>query len=234
MAERCAERPEWHATLSLAGRTSAPKPAPIETRVGGFGGVDGLARWLEAARTTAVVDATHPFAARISGNAAAACAALGLPLLGVRRPPWQPVAGDRWIEVPAMGDAVRALGTRPACVFLTVGRLELHHFAAAPQHRYLVRTIEPLGDALPVPHVTALRDRGPFEAARERELMQREGVEVVVTKNSGGPATYGKIAAARALGLPVILVARPPKPEGETVATAEEAMAWLDRHGRAP
>ena len=133
-----------------------------------------------------------------------------------------------------MVEAVRALGAAPRCVFLTVGRLELAPFAAAPQHRYLVRTIEPIGDALSIPNVVALRDRGPFDAAQERELLVREGVEVVVTKNSGGAATYGKIAAGRELGIPVIIVARPAKPAVQTVATSDEALAWLASHGRAP
>ena len=123
-----------------------------------------------------------------------------MPLLALRRPPWAPQAGDRWIEVASMEEAVDALGQRPRRVFLTVGRLELPPFAAAPQHTYLVRTIEPIGDALPVPNVIAIQDRAPFDEAAERALMERERIEVVVTKNSGGHATYPKIAAARALG----------------------------------
>lgn len=229
-----AERPAWEVTLSLAGRTSAPKPAPVATRIGGFGGADGLARWLRDNRATAVVDATHPFAAIISRNAAEACRAAGVPLLALRRPPWRAVAGDRWTEVTTMAEAARALGPAPRCVFLTVGRLELGAFATAPQHRYVVRTIEPITNALPAPNLVAIRDRGPFDAGDEQELIQREGIDVVVTKNSGGEATYGKIAAARDLGLPVIMVARPDKPDAESVATSEEAMGWLASHERAP
>ena len=121
-------------------------------------------------------------------------------------------------------------------MFLTVGRLELGPFAAAPQHLYLVRTIEPIGDALPAPHVTAIRERPPFHEEAERALMRREAIDVVVTKNSGGAATYPKIGAARSLGLPVVVVNRPAKPAGvEEVATAEEAFAWLQtHHGRTP
>ena len=135
-----------------------------------------------------------------------------------------------------MAEAVHALGEAPRRVFLTVGRLELAFFATAPQHSYLVRTIEPIGNALPVPNVIAIRDRAPFDEAAERALMERERVDVVVTKNSGGAATYLKIAAARALGLPVIVVARPDKPHGvEEVASAEAALDWLERlHGRTP
>lgn len=221
-------------TLSLAGRTSDPRPAPVRTRIGGFGGGDGLARWLRENRIEAVVDATHPFAAVMSRNAAEACHAAGVPFVVLRRPPWRAVAGDRWTEVATMPEAVHALGSTPRRVFLTVGRLELHHFAAAPEHRYVARTIEPIGDALPVLNLVAIRDRGPFDAERERDLMRRERIEVVVTKNSGGGATYGKIAAARGLGLPVIMVARPDKPRAASVATPEAALVWLASHERAP
>jgi precorrin-6A/cobalt-precorrin-6A reductase len=229
-----AERAAYEAILSLAGRTSAPKAAPVPTRIGGFGGADGLARWLRDNGIAAVLDATHPFAAVISRNAAEACRAAGVPLLALRRPPWRPVAGDRWTEVATMPEAAQALGPDRRCVFLTVGRLGLGAFAAAPQHRYVVRTIEPIGDALPVPNLVVIRDRGPFDAERERALMEREGIEVIVTKNSGGEATSGKIAAARALELPVIMVARAEKPHVPSVTTPEAALDWVASHDRAP
>jgi precorrin-6A/cobalt-precorrin-6A reductase len=236
LAARLAGDSDLTPLLSMAGRTSDPRPAPIPTRIGGFGGVEGLARFLADERIEAVVDATHPFAAVMSRNAAEACAQIHIPLLALRRPPWTPQDGDRWIEVPSMKEAVRALGEAPRRVFLTVGRLELPPFAAAPQHTYLVRTIEPIGDAFPVPHVLAIRDRAPFDEAAERALMEREHIDVVVTKNSGGTATYPKIVAARNLGLPVIVVARPEKPAGiEEAATADAAYQWLKRvHGRTP
>ena len=236
LAVRLAGNPDFEPVLSMAGRTSDPRSLPIPTRIGGFGGVEGLARFLVDERIEAVVDATHPFAAVMSRNAATACAKAGVALLALRRPPWTPQEGDRWLEVPSMEEAVHALGAGPGRVFLTVGRLELPPFAKAPQHTYLVRTIEPIGNALPVPNVVAIQDRAPFDEAAERGLMERERIDVVVTKNSGGAATYPKIAAARALGLPVILVARPEKPRGvEEVATAEAAFEWLQRiHGRTP
>jgi precorrin-6A/cobalt-precorrin-6A reductase len=232
LAAHLAGRRDLSATLSLAGRTSFPKPAPVPTRIGGFGGVEGLGRWLTEHRVGAVVDATHPFAAVISRNAAAACAQRGVPLLALRRPPWQAQAGDRWIDVPTMPDAVAALGPAPRRVFLTVGRLELPAFAAAPQHAYMVRTIEPIGDALPALDVVTIQDRGPFGETDERRLMQEHGIEVVVTKNAGGAATFGKIAAARALGLPVVMVARPPKPDALTVESVDAGLAWIEAHGR--
>jgi len=236
LARLLAGRSEFSPLLSMAGRTSDPRPLPIPTRIGGFGGVEGLARFLEQERIEAVIDATHPFAAVMSRNAAEACAQVQVPLLALRRPPWIAQTGDRWVEVSSMEEAVRALGEEPRRVFLTVGRLELTPFAAAPQHTYLVRTIEPIGDALPVPNVIAIQDRAPFDETAERALMERKSVEMVVTKNSGGPATYPKIAAARALGLPVIIVARPEKPRGiEEVASADAALEWLERrHGRTP
>lgn len=236
LAALLAGRSEFSPLLSMAGRTSDPRPLPVPTRIGGFGGVEGLARFCREERIEAVIDATHPFAAVMSRNAAEACAQVHVPLLALRRAPWIPQEGDRWIDVNAMDDAVRALGHEPRRVFLTVGRLELPPFAAAPQHTYLVRTIEPIGEALPVPNVIAIRDRAPFDEAAERALMERERVDVVVTKNSGGAATYPKIAAARALGLPVIVVARPEKPRDvEEVASADAALEWLERrHGRTP
>lgn len=245
VAARLAGREGFDPLLSLAGRTAEPRPAPIPTRIGGFGGAEGLATFLTEAGIAAVLDATHPFAAVMSRNAAEACARARIPLLALRRAPWERQAGDCWIEVASMAQAVRALGEAPRRVFLTVGRLELGPFAAAPQHAYLVRTIEPVGDALSVPHLRAVRDRGPFDEVAERRLMEREGVEIVVTKNSGGAATFPKIVAARALGLPVVMVARPAKPADlPVVDTADAAVAWLERcrergdqgpgHGRAP
>lgn len=234
LAARLAGRSEIAVTLSLAGRTSDPKLAPVPTRVGGFGGLEGLKSWIAAHEVTAVIDATHPFAAGISANAAAACAALRRPLLALRRPPWPVQPGDRWTEVASMEDAVAALGDTARRVFLTVGRLELAPFAAAPWHSYLVRTIEPIGDALPASDVTAIRDRGPFDESAERALMQARRVEVLVTKHSGGAATYGKIAAARALGLPVVIVARPAKPALESVESVDAALAWIEAHRAAP
>jgi precorrin-6A/cobalt-precorrin-6A reductase len=234
LCELLAERSGIDAVLSLAGRTSAPKGARISTRIGGFGGVEGLERWLADHETDIVVDATHPFADTISGNVARACRTLKRPLLAVRRPPWIRQSGDRWIEVATMRDAVEALGVEPRRVFLTVGRLELGPFARAPQHHYLVRTIEAIGDALPGPHVTTLQARGPFDEASEHALLTTYRIDLLVTKNSGGSATYGKIAAARALGVPVVMVTQPVKPDVPKVETADEALAWIERHGRVP
>jgi len=198
--------------------------------------VAGLAAHLREARVRAVVDATHPFAAQMSRNAAEACRIAAVPLVALVRPQWTPCPGDRWTDVADMASAVAALGEAPRRVFLTVGRLELSAFAAAPQHAYLVRTIDPVGDIATPPNLVEIRHRPPFDEAAERALMENERIDVLVTKNSGAAATAPKLAAARVLGLPVVVVARPPRPEGvKAVATPDEALAWLERaHAGAP
>jgi precorrin-6A/cobalt-precorrin-6A reductase len=228
LAERIAGRPDLAATLSLAGRTAAPRALPVPVRIGGFGGAQGLAEYLAAERIGVLIDATHPYAAGMSGNAAQAANMTGVRFLALRRPPWVPVTGDRWIEVADVPDAVRALGEAPRRVFLALGRKELAPFAAAPQHRYLVRSVDPVEPPLAVPHAGYITARGPFAEADERALLAARGIEVVVAKNSGGGAAYGKIAAARALGLAVILLRRPMLPAAPSVATVEDAIAWLD------
>ncbi|MFC7397030.1 cobalt-precorrin-6A reductase [Chelatococcus sp. GCM10030263] len=226
LAALLAGRPDVAPILSLAGRTRDLAPSPIPRRIGGFGGVDGLIRFLQNEGIAAVVDATHPFAAQISANATKACTALDLPLARLTRPAWTSQAGDRWQEVASAEAAAAALGEAPKRVFLTVGRLSLHAFAAVPQHHYLVRTIDaPDGLAL---NVTLIQARGPFSADAEEVLMRREGIEILVTKNSGGEATAGKLVAARHLGLPVIMVARPDKPAVPTFYAPEEVMGWLE------
>ncbi|BAU93839.1 precorrin-6x reductase [Methylorubrum populi] len=227
LVTRLAGETDFAVTLSLAGRTAAPRPEPVPMRVGGFGGADGLARWIAENGIRAVIDATHPFAARISANAAAACRAGGVPLLAVRRPAWERQPGDDWSEVQDVPACVAALGPAPRRVFLTIGRQEVSAFARAPQHAYIVRTIEPVGDALPVPNLVAVSARGPFTLEDEIRLMREADIEVLVTKNSGGGATYPKIEAARRLGLPVVIVARPALPEVAAVPDAAGALLWL-------
>lgn len=216
-------------TLSLAGRTAKPALAPIPYRTGGFGGANGLVAWLTAARIEAIVDATHPFAIHISRNAKVAASILGVPLLSILRPPWEAKSGDRWTQVDTIEAAVSALNPRPLRVFLTVGRLELAAFRAAPQHTYVIRTIDPPDKAILTPRTKLLFARGPFEEQDELRLLRENAIELLVTKNSGGRATYGKIAAARTLGLPVILVVRPPMQAGERVPDARSALEWLQR-----
>ncbi len=228
LAERLAGRSDVAATLSLAGRTAAPAAQPVPVRIGGFGGAQGLADYLSQERTDALIDATHPYAAVISANAAAAAASTGVRLLALRRPPWVPIAGDRWTEVADMQAAAAALGGTPRRVFLALGRKELAPFAGAPWHHYLVRSVDPVEPPLAVPHAHYVTGRGPFGEADDRALLEEHQIEIVVAKNSGGTATYGKIAAARALGLPVVMLRRPVLPQVPAVETVEDALAWLD------
>jgi precorrin-6A/cobalt-precorrin-6A reductase len=230
LAERLAGRTDLAVTISLAGRTAAPAAQPARVRIGGFGGAEGLARYLIDERIDALIDATHPYAEIISANAAAAAATTRVPLLALRRAPWTPLRGDRWIEVADTPAALQALGDAPRHVFLALGKSEIGIFARAPQHHYLVRSVEPVDPPLAVPHAFYVTGRGPFSEADDRTLLVSHAIEVVVAKNSGGAATYGKIAAARGLGLPVILLRRPPPPQVPTAGTVEDAVGWLD-HG---
>lgn len=227
LAKRIALDSRLDGVVSLAGRTSAPAAQDLPVRVGGFGGVEGLARYLAEEGVERVVDATHPFAARISANAQAACARLGVPLIAYTRPPWTRVAGDRWTDVPDNAQAARALGAGPRRVFLTIGRLGVADFRAAPQHDYLLRVIDPPErDELP-PRCDIIAARGPFDLDGEMALMREWRVEVVVTKNSGGAATYAKIEAARRLGLEVVMIAPPPRLGVAVVHELDAAMAFL-------
>jgi precorrin-6A/cobalt-precorrin-6A reductase len=225
------QAPEIRAVISLAGHTVDPRPLNLPVRTGGFGGIAGLRRYLNEEGIVAVVDATHPFAAVMPFHAEAACKAESVPLLAIRRKPWVPRPGDRWQSVLSIADAVAALGDAPRRVFLTIGRLELPAFADAPRHHYLVRVIEPIGDRLPLHDVKVIQQRGPFDADDETDLMRREGVEILVSKNSGGDATAGKLVAARRLGLPVIMVERPVKPDVETVEHIDQVLPWLVAQG---
>jgi precorrin-6A/cobalt-precorrin-6A reductase len=228
LAERLVGRVDLAVTVSLAGRTTAPAAQAAPARIGGFGGVEGLARYLTNERVDALIDATHPYAAIISANAAAAAATMRVPLLALRRAPWTPQPGDRWIEVADTAAAVEALGEASRQVFLALGKSEIGIFAQAPQHHYLVRSVDPVDPPLAVPHASYVTGRGPFSEADDRTLLVTHAIDVVVARNSGGAATYGKMAAARALGVPVVLLRRPSLPEVPTVGTVEDAVAWLD------
>ena len=225
----------FEATLSLAGRTIAPKPQPIATRIGGFGGADGLAGFITEQGIEAVIDATHPYAPHISANAVVACARAGVALASFVRPAWTRAPGDAWEIVPTAVAAALALGKAPRRVFLSLGRQELHFFAAITQHHYIARLIEPPQGARPH-NLVLLHQRGPFDRDAELRLLRERKIDVIVSRNSGGSATYPKIEAARALGLPVVMITRPAKPVGHVVRSAEEAVMWLahERPARSP
>ncbi|MHA1154418.1 MAG: cobalt-precorrin-6A reductase [Alphaproteobacteria bacterium] len=212
---------------SLAGRTQAPAVLPGEVRVGGFGGPVALVDYLGRAGIGLVVDATHPFAARISRNAAEACDAAGLPRLLLARPPWTARAGDNWI--PA-ADAATAAATLPDLgrrVFLAIGRQELAAFAGQSQPWFLVRLVEQPEAPPPLADYHLVLGRGPFAVAREIELLREHRIEVVVSKNSGGAGAAAKIAAARELELRVVMIERPPAPASETAESVEAARTWI-------
>jgi precorrin-6A/cobalt-precorrin-6A reductase len=228
LAERLAKRADLDITLSLAGRTMSPAALPVPVRSGGFGGAAGLAAYLLRERVGALIDATHPYANIISANAVAAARETNVPFVAVRRPPWFKVNGDRWTEVDDVQSAVDKLGQEPRRVFVALGRNELAPFAAAPQHHYLIRSVDPVEPHLRLPQASYVTGRGPFSEADDTALLTAHRIEIVVAKNSGGQATYGKIAAARALGLEVVMLRRPAVPDAPTVETAHEAVAWLD------
>jgi precorrin-6A/cobalt-precorrin-6A reductase len=229
LAARLAMRPDLAVTVSLAGRTAQVVEQGAPTRIGGFGGANGLAAYLRQERIDALIDATHPYAARISAHAVAAAAKAGTPLLALRRPPWRRVAGDDWTEVADGAEAAAALGKESRRVFLALGRKELAPFETAPQHFYLVRSVDPVEPPLAVPDAAYVLERGPFTEAADRALMETHRIDRLVCRNSGGDAAYGKIAAARALRLPVIMIARRPLPEvAATADSVEAAISWLD------
>lgn len=218
-----------NAVFSYAGRTEAPVAQPLLTRVGGFGGVAGLAAYLRAEAISHVIDATHPFAAQMSRNAIAACGEAGVALCALERPAWQAGPGDDWHHVADIAGAVAALPDDPARVFLAIGKQNLTDFAARPQHHYLLRLVDPPG-ALPLPDAHAVIARGPFSAAGDLALMRDHQITHVVAKNAGGAAAEAKLTAARALGLPVILIDRPALPPRKVLATVDAVMGWLANH----
>ena len=216
------------AVYSYAGRTESQVAQPLPIRVGGFGGIEGLKTYIKTEAITYVIDATHPFAAQMSANAVAACTETHTPLIALERAPWAAGEGDDWTLVPDHEAAVEALGQSPHRVFLAIGRQTLATFAKAPQHHYLLRLVDPPTDPLPLPDAHAVIARGPFTVEGDLALLRDHRIDVIVAKNAGGVGAEAKLSAARALGLPVILIDRPAVPPRHTARSVAEVMAWLN------
>lgn len=220
------------AVFSYAGRTASPVAQPLPTRIGGFGGVEGLCDYLRTGHFTHVIDATHPFAAGMSRNAITACAQSNVPLLGFERPPWAAQPDDDWRNVPDMQGAVDALPDTASRVFLAIGKQNLHQFAANPQHHYLLRLVDAPDAKLPLPDTSVVLARGPFDVDTDRALLRDHRIDVIVAKNAGGTGASAKMQAARDLGLPVILIDRPALPARQVVSDLGQVLHWIDHTAR--
>lgn len=217
--------------VSYAGRVERPYPTALPHRIGGFGGTEGLATYLRTQEITHVIDATHPFAAQMSAHAVEAAQRTGVPLAALTRPAWQPGAGDNWQAVADIPAAVAALNGPPRRVMLAVGRMHLEDFTPNPQHFYLLRLVDPPEAALPFPDCAVEVSRGPFTEAGDRALMQRHGIDLVVSKNAGGSGARAKLDAARALGLPVMMIDRPALPPRTELHETAAVLDWIAHAG---
>jgi precorrin-6A/cobalt-precorrin-6A reductase len=214
-------------TTSLAGRTRSSAALAGAVRRGGFGGAAGLEAYLRDAAIDLVIDATHPFATQISAAARAACASSSTPLLALSRPSWLPQEGDRWVEVADAAEAAMRLPGLGQRVLLTIGHRDLAAFTAVPQIYFIVRLIEPPPTPLPLRSCEVILARGPFTRDEERDMMMRHAIDVLVTKASGGDAMAEKLSAARDLGLPVVMLRRPPASQQASAACIEDALSWI-------
>ena len=230
LAKRLTDEGDYQVVTSLAGRTSRPTKRPGEVRIGGFGGVDGLAAYITEASIDVIIDATHPFAAQMAGNAALASERTGRPRIKLLRAPWRESPGDRWTIVSSFESAAKAVSTLMmpprSRVFLATGYQGIGVFQSLSV-QFLVRLVDPKPALDAVSNFTVIIDRGPFTEDNEQALFERYAVQAVVSKNSGGKGTYAKIAAARRLNLPVIMIDRPPIPEGPVCSTIETVIRWL-------
>ncbi len=226
LARQLAEIKGLKTVASLAGATRAPAPLAVQTRIGGFGGGTAQAGWMRAQGFDAVLDATHPFAARIKARTARIAADLGLPCLHLIRPPWRAEPGDMWYEIATPQDASAHIAPG-ATVFLATGRASLAGFASLQGRRVFSRQIEIPQAPFPWPGGQFLVGRPPFSQADEVALFKRLKVDWLVVKNAGGEGARAKLLAARQLAIPVLLLARPAPPEGAVVSSPREALAWL-------
>jgi precorrin-6A/cobalt-precorrin-6A reductase len=229
LATKLVAIPEIEVISSLAGRTKKPLALVGQVRIGGFGGAEGLANYLQENSIDILIDATHPCAGQITNNGAIASQIANIPHLMLVRPQWEKVAGDNWIEVESVAAAARAISEEVDRVFITSGRQQLEPFLERsqiyPNIWYLIRSIDP--PDLELPNSKVLLDRGPFSLEQERQLLRDYQIQAIVSKNSGGDATYAKVITARELGIPIIMVQRPAMPEGNKVTSITDAIAWI-------
>lgn len=219
------------ATLSYAGRVERVKPQPIPARSGGFGGIDGLAQYLQDNDISHVIDATHPFAAQISGNAIAATARIGIPYCAFTRPAWKPEKQDHWHMVPSIQAAVEWLDRPALRIMLAIGRLNLPAFECHPQHYYVLRLVDPPKTAPQFPQYHIVYARGPFTVEADRILLEEQKIDVVITKNAGGDGARAKLDAARELGIQVVMIDRPVYPERIEFTSIDAVMNWVQNEG---
>jgi precorrin-6A/cobalt-precorrin-6A reductase len=232
LATRAASITNLNIILSLAGRTETARNSnshntSIQTRIGGFGGIEGLTNYIQQNSIDLIIDATHPFAAQISYHGTEAARICGIPYLILDRPQWEKEIGDNWIEVETIAEAAKILPNVAKRVFLTIGRQELAAFAHLQDIWFLMRSIDP--PQPPIPRGEIILDQAPFALEKERKLLLKYKIEAIVSKNSGGDATYPKVFTARELGIPIIMIKRPSLPQTDRASTVEEALTWLDR-----
>ena len=206
------------AIFSYAGRVNTPKPQPLPTRIGGFGGVNGLVTFLAQERITHIVDVL------------AAAAQCGVKATAFTRPAWQPVTGDQWQSVASIDETVNALAGPPQRVLLAIGRMHLSAFAAQPQHHYVLRLVDPPTSPLPLPDISTVIDRGPFTLEGDLALLENQRIQRIVCKNAGGEGASSKLTAARRLGLPIVMIERPALPPRHEVHRIDDMFSWLGDH----
>jgi precorrin-6A/cobalt-precorrin-6A reductase len=217
----------YDAVFSYAGRVEHPKAQPLPTRIGGFGGVDGLVDYLHDHHITHVIDATHPFAAQMSRNAVEACTKANVALIALTRPEWSAQPGDRWTHVPDMAGAVAALDRAACRVMLAIGKQHVAEFAVRSEHYFLLRMIEQTEATKLFSNSDVVIAKGPFDLAGDLALMRAHNINVLVSKNAGGAAARAKIDAAREIGIEVIMIDRPKLPERTVVSAAADALDWI-------
>jgi precorrin-6A/cobalt-precorrin-6A reductase len=220
---------EFDVIYSLAGRTRTPTLPDCALRVGGFGGVDGLVSYMRETDISAIVDSTHPYAAQMAANARAAAALAGVPLFKFLRPPWDEPSDAPWLHAATASDAARIIDGRFGRVFLSNGLGDITAFAPLSSIWFLVRSVDPSNVPAVLTHHHHLTSRGPFDLAAETALLSDWHVDALVSKNSGGQATIAKLHAARALGIPVVMIDRPPVPQGNLHTDMTAAMDAIRR-----